>query len=79
MPRYYFHQITSQGIITDPEGSEFPDLEQARLEAIQDARHLMADAVRRGLDVSSRVFHICDEGGDLIAVLLFRDAIVLKE
>jgi hypothetical protein len=79
MPRYFFHQITRQGIIADLEGSEFPDTTKARLEAIQDARHLMADAIRRGLDISSRIFHICDEGGDAVAVLAFQEAIISEE
>jgi hypothetical protein len=79
MPRYFFHQMTRQGIISDLEGFEFPDIEQARLEAIQDARHLMADAIRRGLDISSRIFHICDEGGDAVAVVTFQEAIISEE
>jgi hypothetical protein len=79
MPRYFFHQITRQGIISDLEGFEFPDIERARLEAIQDARHLMADAIRGGLDISSRLFHICDECGDRVAVLRFQEAIVSKD
>jgi hypothetical protein len=63
MPRYFFHQVTQAELIHDLEGTELPDLEHARREAIRDARHLMAEAIRAGQDISSRSIQVCDEAG----------------
>jgi hypothetical protein len=73
--RYYFHIVTSVGKICEPEGSELPDLDAARAEAIEDARALMSDAVRMGQDVSAFAMEICDESGEVVMTLQFIDAI----
>ena len=75
MPRYFLHQLTKHGLIHDHEGSELRDLEEARLEAIKDARHIMADAVRSGRNIVSRSFQVHDEAGNLLLVIPFSEAI----
>ncbi|MGZ2384704.1 DUF6894 family protein [Rhizobium brockwellii] len=75
MPRYYFSIIAGDGIREDLEGTELPSLEDARLEAIEDARTLMSDAILLGQDISSRRLEICDEGGYVLLTVLFKDAI----
>lgn len=75
MPRYFFHQVTQAELIYDLEGTELPDLEHARREAIRDARHLMAEAIRAGQDISSRSIQVCDEGGSILMTLPFSEAV----
>lgn len=75
MPRYYFNVIAGDGPHKDLDGSELPSLEQARVEAIKDARFLMSDAIMRGEDISSRRLEICDDDGQLVFTVPFKDVI----
>ncbi len=75
MPIYYFDLVTSAGVAEDLAGSELPDLDAARLEAIEDARELMSIAVRLGHDISSQSLSIRSERGDLLLVVRSADAI----
>jgi len=75
MPRYFFHQVTRAGTVHDLEGTDLPDLEHARLDAVRDARHLMSDSIRCGRDISSRLIQICDEAGKVQLILRFLDAV----
>jgi hypothetical protein len=75
MPRYYFNIVTRNSVREDFEGSELSSLEQARSEAIEDARALMSDAILLGQDISSRRLEICDEEGDVLLIVAFADAI----
>ncbi|MDI6028684.1 hypothetical protein QBK99_21145 [Corticibacterium sp. UT-5YL-CI-8] len=79
MPRYFFHLVKRTEVLRDDEGSELPDLEQARLEALNDARHLMAEAIRSGKDISSRSVQICDEAGNILLLLPFVDALTADD
>ena len=74
MPRYFF-DLVGQQTITDMEGSELASLNEARSEAIEDARAIMSDAVRVGYDVTARRVEIRDEAGELLAVVPFADAL----
>ncbi|MBY3266868.1 hypothetical protein HFO15_35515 [Rhizobium laguerreae] len=75
MPRYYFNIIAGDGFRQDFEGTELPSLEDAKAEAIEDARALMSDAILLGQDISSRRLEICNEAGDVLLTVLFKDAI----
>ena len=75
MPRFYFHIVHGETVIEDPDGSELPDLDTARAEALQSARHLLADKVRNGEIVDGQRFEIRDGHGDLLATVAFKDAI----
>ncbi|MBB4577442.1 MULTISPECIES: DUF6894 family protein [Rhizobium] len=77
--RYFFNVISASGAVTDLEGTELASLEDARAEAILDAREQMSDAIRAGRDVSSRSIEICNEAGDIVLVLPFREAISMTE
>ena len=79
MPRYFFHHLTKAGTIWDHEGTELPDLEGGRLEAIQDARCLMAEAMRAGRDISSRSVQICNATGDVLLTLPHRTAVIADD
>jgi hypothetical protein len=75
MPKFYFHIVDGTELIEDPDGSELADLETARAEALQSARHLLADKVRAGQVVDGQRFEIRDADGHLLATVPFRDAI----
>jgi hypothetical protein len=75
MPRYFFNIIAGDGIREDFEGTELPSLEHARIEAIEDARALMSNAILLGEDISSRGLEICNESGDVLLSMAFIDAI----
>lgn len=75
MPRFFLHQRTRHTVITDPEGSDLPDLSAALDEAMASARQLIAEAVLRGIDTEGTAFDIADPGGKWLASLAFRDAL----
>ncbi|MBY3348471.1 DUF6894 family protein [Rhizobium laguerreae] len=75
MPRYYFNIIAGDGFRQDLEGTELPSLEDAKAEAIEDARALMSGAILLGQDISSRRLEICNEAGDVLLTVLFKEAI----
>ena len=57
MPRYFLH-IDDLG--TDPDGTELPDVDAARREALLSAREILAAAKR---------FLITDEEGELLDIV----------
>jgi hypothetical protein len=75
VPRFYFHIIDGETVITDPDGSELPDLATAHAEALQSARHLLADRIRAGEVLDGQKFEIRDDEGTLLATVPFTDAI----
>lgn len=75
MPRYYFNIIAGDGVREDLEGSDLSSLDSARIEAIEDARALMSDAILLGQDISSRRLEICNETEDVLLTVAFADAI----
>lgn len=79
MPRYFFHYHIGQDRVQDLDGSVLPDLAAARAEAVQNARDLMSEAVRRGFDISHRTYQICDESGVLLATLPFASSITPRD
>jgi len=48
MPRYYFHIHGPNGTIPDEEGSELPDPDAARKEALLSVREMVAETVKHG-------------------------------
>jgi hypothetical protein len=75
MPKYHFH-IREQGqIIEDPDGMDLPDKIAACNEAVQAAREILSDVVRKGRPIESREFVICDAAGNEVAVVPFGPAL----
>jgi hypothetical protein len=77
MPRYYFHIRTADAFIRDPDGSDLPDLDAARVEAGHSARHLLAELLRDGEVVDGQVFEISDEAGAVLERVPLRSVIRL--
>ncbi|ABC93958.1 hypothetical conserved protein (plasmid) [Rhizobium etli CFN 42] len=79
MPRFYFNVVSNTGTVVDPEGSRLATIEDARREAVQDARTLLSQAVLSGKDISARKIHICDEQATLLLIVPFADTITSAE
>jgi hypothetical protein len=46
---------------------------------VKDARALMSDAVLEGRDISRRTIHICNEQGDVVALVPFTSALTSSD
>ena len=79
MARYFFNIRIGTDYVVDPEGTDLAGVDAARAEAIKDARHLMSKSILGGVDVSGRVFEICDEAGRVVLEVPFTDAISGRE
>jgi hypothetical protein len=67
--RFYFHLQQGGELITDPEGTESPDCDTARQEALQSARELLANAIKAGRPKVPEAFVIADEAGRMLDIL----------
>jgi len=69
MPLFFFHVSDGPDLISDPDGSYFPDVVFAKSEAIHSARELMSQSIircgRLGID---RRFEIADQEGNIVAL-----------
>jgi hypothetical protein len=70
MRRFYFHLKTAGGkLVSDDEGLELPDLNEAKREALQGARDLLVEAIKFGEPKVPEAFVIADETGRTLHVL----------
>jgi hypothetical protein len=70
--QYFIHVVTDNERIVDPDGAVFVDLEQAKVEATQSARDLMAEELRCGRRVPVRWrVQIADESGAVVDTIRF--------
>jgi hypothetical protein len=78
MPRFFFHLRDGESI-DDPDGVFLPDTRSARLEAIRNARDIMAEDIRRGqLSLSHRI-EVTDENGEPILAVPFREVVEIHD
>jgi hypothetical protein len=77
MARYYFNVRRGNDLISDPEGLEFGAVDDAREEAKQAARDILADRVKHGELVDDGEFEIIDERGVKILTVPFRSVLRL--
>ena len=66
MPRYFLHIRDGDELIPDEEGTELPDLDAAKAEAIAGARDILAEKLRSGERLDGEVIEIADEAGNRI-------------
>ena len=78
MALFFIHVRDLDGLIEDPEGSEFPDLENAYAEAWASAREILANELRAGKTVHTQQLEICDAAGRMLATVPLRDAFTLS-
>jgi hypothetical protein len=74
---FHFHVRDGGRVIEDPDGSELPNLEAARAEALAAAREAIAERIRTGKVVESRSFEITGEAGRVLATVTYRDVLGL--
>ena len=68
MARYYFHIKAGADLIKDEDGWEHATADEARLQAVQPARELWADAVKAGKPLGADAIVLADEQGQLTFV-----------
>jgi hypothetical protein len=75
--RFFFH-IYDEAVIRDEDGIELADCEAARAAALAGARSMMCDQLSRGwLSLHHRI-EVEEEGGRIVLILPFADAIVIE-
>jgi len=80
MPLYFFHIKEGDGVLHDEEGSDHPDLQAARGEAIWGIRQIVSDAVLSGSPLRlDRELHVVDDAGDTLLKFAFRDVVNFNE
>jgi hypothetical protein len=75
MTRYFFNIRLADGVLKDTEGQELRSLEEARAEAIETAKELMAESILLGEKIDHRAFEISDESGETLDVIPFSVAV----
>lgn len=78
MPNFYFHIRDGDALTEDPEGSDLPDLEAARAEALTAVRQIAAEGIRTGKRVLGKSMEITDEAGRVLATVAFLDVVGLR-
>lgn len=78
MPRYYLHLHECGTILRDEKGSDYGNLEEARLVAIDAARDVMSHEVKQGALCLSCCIVVEDAEREVVLRVPFRDAIVLS-
>lgn len=72
MSKFFLHQVFASHRIPDPDGCDFKDLQEARVEALAAAQELTCNALRAGRGLVAVDFEIADEAGTIISVLPFQ-------
>jgi hypothetical protein len=62
-------------VVRNPEGTEFADLEAARVEALAAARDVLGDVIKNDQVQDNRQYEITDEAGQVLAVVPLMDAL----
>ena len=75
MSHYYFHIYEHGTLIWDEEGSECPDLDAAKREAMASATDLARQALARGEPADGLCVEIRDEDGRILAGLTIREVL----
>jgi hypothetical protein len=74
MALFYFHIQTGDQLVEDQEGIDLADLAEAREEAFEAARDILAEAIRSGDDWADKAFVIADEQGRRLTSMPMTDA-----
>jgi hypothetical protein len=70
--------ISGDARIADDEGSDLPDVDAARAEALIAGRQMWAAAIVAGRDLADRCFEITDGAGRVLLMLSLDDALPLR-
>lgn len=75
MPRFYFQLNECGKVLSDPEGVEMRDLDEARARAVIEARTIMCAEVAEGRLCLSCSIEVRDAGGLAVLDVPFREAV----
>ena len=75
MPQFFLQYRNDDLRVEDPEGSELPRLEAARVEAVHALREFAAERLRASQPIGTPQFDIQDVAGHLLAQVSLQDAI----
>ena len=75
MPRFYFHIKSDNDFVEDLEGVELGGEKEAMDEAIDAAREILSERIRKGEVVDGHVFDVHDASGTKLFSLPFRDVL----
>ena len=73
MARYYFHVRAENDLRRDPEGSDLPDIEAARKQAVTMACRIWSERPPESTD-NDETFEIVDESGQVVLKVPFSEA-----
>lgn len=78
MPHFYFHLLNDMSV-TDEEGLELPDIEAARVRAVQYALDMTAASVleQRKINLHHRI-EVADETGQTALTVEFGDVVTIE-
>lgn len=74
---YYFNIRTEGGLVEDPEGESYPDLQTAREAALATARVMIAEGSLKGEDRRSWRVEIMDRANQHVLTIMFSEALDL--
>ncbi|MGK9055656.1 DUF6894 family protein [Neorhizobium petrolearium] len=75
MPRFYFHLNQLHDHIIDLEGTDFDDVDEAKVDALAVIRELAGERLRTGRELELLSIRICDEEGDLVTETFVDEAL----
>ena len=75
--RYFFNVKSEACDEIDKEGSDFPDLDEARQEAVRSAREMVAELVLNDDRIDGMRYEISNEANEIVATVWFRDVLKL--
>jgi hypothetical protein len=69
VPLFFFHMNIDGHRVADEEGSQYADLEAAKVEGLASAEDLFKDKLRRMRPVRNAHIEIVDEAGEILATV----------
>ncbi|CUX56316.1 MULTISPECIES: DUF6894 family protein [Agrobacterium] len=78
MPRYFFHVRDAQGLSVDMEGAVLSTDEQARREAVQAAKEMLAEKILKDEILDGSAFEVVRSDGLLVAKIPLKSVIRFK-
>lgn len=75
MPRFFFDFCQGDEHVPDEEGIEFASTEQAYMEAVEGAREMWSDLLKKRRDPNRCRFEVRDAGGNLLFTFPFHEVV----
>jgi hypothetical protein len=72
---YYFNIRTEDGLVEDPEGNRYSDLQAARAAAVAQAQDMITEGDQKGQDRRSWCVEIMDRANQQVLTVAFSDVL----